>query len=176
MGLDGLSIRSLGLSQDKTSLVHNENVKESIKKNSQFMIKDVDESVKKKKVVPKNEEEQEDYADKYIVVPDEEDNENNEDKEEEKKDDKQKQEKNNVIKKEILSKSDNHYLKKKKQKDKVKITNNIKYKIYFNQDTNSIEIIDPQNKNVIESIDVEDLSMIIKKLQFSKGLFINTKI
>ena len=73
MGLDGLSIRSLGLSQDKTSLVHNENVKESIKKNSQFMIKDVDESVKKKKVVPKNEEDQEDYADKYIVVPEEED-------------------------------------------------------------------------------------------------------
>ncbi len=171
MGLDGLSIRSLGLSQDKTSLVHNENVKESIKKNSQFMIKDVDESVKKKKVVPKNEEEQEDYADKYIVVSDEEANE-----EEEKKDDEQKQEKNNVTQKEILSKSDNNYSKRNKQKEKVKLINNIKYKIYFNQDTNSIEIIDPQSKNVIESIDIEDLSMIIKKLQFSKGLFINTKI
>lgn len=166
MGLDGLSIRSLGLSQDKTSLVHNENVKESIKKNSQFMIKDVDESVKKKKVVPRNEEDQEDYADKYIVVPEEED------------DDEQKQEKNNVNQKEILSKSDNNYLKRKKpkDKDKVKLKNNIKYKIYFNQDTESIEIIDPQSKNVIESIDIEDLSMIIKKLQFSKGLFINTKI
>ena len=95
---------------------------------------------------------------------------------EEKKDDEQKQEKNNVTQKEILSKSDNNYSKRNKQKEKVNLINNIKYKIYFNQDTNSIEIIDPQSKNVIESIDIEDLSMIIKKLQFSKGLFINTKI
>lgn len=152
--MEGINRYSLNITNDKSSSSLTDEAKQIALKEQQVIIKNVDESHKKKAVKRKTFEENEN-EEKLIISYEYTDDENN--------------------KKEGHYKSNGEFndtefdkIFGKYEKDDLQI--------HLNDDGQTVEIIDINNNKIVATIDVENLSDIIKRLKIPTSMLVNKKV
>ena len=149
MGLDGLSQRNFGIYGDKISSTISQEAFELAKKNSEIIIKNVEESEKKRSVKRKSFEDE-------------------------------KQEKKLHLSYEYIDEDENELQNDEleqffEENTSIDCGEEKKFNVKLNDKLGVVEIYD-QNEVLVETMDVEDLSELLKKLKTSPSVFVNKKV
>ncbi len=150
--MDGINRYSLNITNDKSSSALTDEAKQIALKEQQLMIKNVDESEKKKAIKRKTFEENEN-EEKLIISY-------------EYTDDKQDESFDNTRSEFYNTELDKIY--GKYEKDDLQI--------HLNDDGKTVEIVDIINNKIVATIDIENLSDIIKRLKIPTSMLVNKKV
>ena len=152
--MDGINRYSLNITNDKSSSAITDEAKQIAIKEQQLMIKNVDESEKKKAIKRKTFEENEN-EEKLIISY-------------EYTDDDGKQNEGSYNKDSEFYNTELDKIFGKYDKDDLQI--------HLNDDGKTVEIVDIINNKIVATIDIENLSDIIKRLKIPTSMLVNKKV
>ncbi len=147
MGLDGFSIGNLGLPNELTSAQMAKQAEQLALRESEIIIKNVNEAAKENGVKRKEKSDKEnDLAENFKK------------KKKKQGEDSQQREKNQLLEKEFENKDPREY------------------SVRINPDTNLVELYNNKEKKIVETISPDDLMQLISKLSSVSGILVNRKI
>lgn len=147
MGLDGFSIANLGLPNEFTSAQMAKQAEQLALKESEIIIKNVNEAAKEDGVKRKERSNKEDeLAEKFKK------------KKKQQEEDSKQREKDQLLEKEFENKDPREY------------------SVRINPNTNLVELYNNKEKKIVETISPDDLMHLISKLSSVSGILVNRKI
>lgn len=160
MGLEGFSMGNLGLNVELTSAQMAAQSEQLARRDSEVMVKKLDESAEDQGVKRKERENEEKQKNKQKKQSDDQDDEiiENED------------EKRLNLRNNIITRTNNLTVKDLEKED---LKN---FSLRMNTRTGLIELFNNQNEKVVESISAEDLMGLMSKLDSAAGVLVNRKI
>jgi len=146
MGLDGFSMGVLGLNTEMTSAQMANQAEQMAQKESQFKIKNINESAEKNGVKEKTDEQREEQNSP----------------ERQSKEDRQKSQEEEI--KQILE--DANFIDRDPKEFSVRVNN----------ETEMVELFNNKDRKIVETISAKDLMGLLSKLDSASGILVNRKI